>query len=1098
MMVIFVSQCEKNALKKTRRVLDAFADRIGDNTWQTVITQEGLDAVKKLLRKTASKSTAVSCHWVRSRSRSDLLWVVGKRDKFDEVGRVPVNTTDKEVHPVESQWHTLEAIRLLSSIAALFHDFGKANKLFQKKIDATQKTPVSEPYRHEWVSLRMFEAFVMSSKKGDSLNDRCWLEKLSLIQPSDEKGIWNKLIQDSSEEAQPSPFKTLPPMAQTVAWLILTHHKLPQRKDTRKESSVPFKHTDFHLTKYLKSSWNSPQCEKEGWRKSDFKQVWDVNNRSPIKSLNWCVQARKISDRTLRYLILTADANYLNDKFTLHLSRLSLMLADHHYSSQDANPEDQDKNYSIYANTDRDTGQFKQKLDEHLIGVQRNTLKFVNALPDLKVSLPSLNKVRALEERSKAKPFKWQNKASDLAVSLAEESEENGFFGVNMASTGKGKTLANAKIMYGLSSRKAGCRFSIALGLRALTLQTGEALKSRLRVTDEELAVLIGSQAVKQLYDENQAEYVQDKAIDTGSESETDILQLNQNVIYNGYQSDGPLEPWLANRPKLQKLLNAPILVSTIDHLMPATEAQRGGKQIAPMLRLLTSDLILDEPDDFDVEDTWALTRMVNWAGMLGARVLLSSATLPPDTVHALFDSYREGRQHFNQARGKQTDQVCCAWFDEFQSTGSNVSSSETFKSCHQEFIDDRVQELLKAEVTQRSKLVNVPITTTEASDVIRSMGNTVLDCIYQLHDIHKESNNEGTKSLSLGLVRMANINPLVALAKYIAQQPVKKGYQLHLCVYHGQQPLIVRSSMEHVLDRVFDRHNPEALWEHSEIHQALKHSDAQHHIFIVLGTSVMEVGRDWDASWGIAEPSSMRSIIQFAGRINRHRRIPATEANLVLLNTNYRALNKPGDVAFCRPGFEKETLKLSSHDLNAVLLPEHYETIRSIPRINKSEELDIHNRLVDLEHQRLNEVLINRRDSLGASIWWEKPCHHTYLLQGQTRFRVSMPSTDYFLNLEDESDQPVFHAWHTSGEHKPSGALFDMAFDLEEGRALSSVSFWATNSYSILIEQRIGNDAQEKDRLINCMTFGAISLRNLKDTKQWQYSERYGVHQSL
>ncbi len=97
MMVTFISQCEKNALKKTRRVLDAFADRIGDNTWQTLITQEGLLAVKKLLRKTASKSTAVSCHWIRSRSRSDLLWVVGKRDKFDEVGRVPVNMTEKEV-----------------------------------------------------------------------------------------------------------------------------------------------------------------------------------------------------------------------------------------------------------------------------------------------------------------------------------------------------------------------------------------------------------------------------------------------------------------------------------------------------------------------------------------------------------------------------------------------------------------------------------------------------------------------------------------------------------------------------------------------------------------------------------------------------------------------------------------------------------------------------------------------------------------------------------------------------------------------------------------------------------------------------------------
>lgn len=95
MMVTFVSQCEKKALSRTRRVLDAFANRIGDNTWQTVITAEGLQAVKKLLRKTASKSTAVSCFWIRSRSRSEFVWCVGNKDKFNNEGTVPVNYTNK-------------------------------------------------------------------------------------------------------------------------------------------------------------------------------------------------------------------------------------------------------------------------------------------------------------------------------------------------------------------------------------------------------------------------------------------------------------------------------------------------------------------------------------------------------------------------------------------------------------------------------------------------------------------------------------------------------------------------------------------------------------------------------------------------------------------------------------------------------------------------------------------------------------------------------------------------------------------------------------------------------------------------------------------
>jgi len=57
MMVTFVSQCEKKSLTKTRRVLDAFANRIGSNTWQTVITNEGLQAVNlhtRLSRVTSS------------------------------------------------------------------------------------------------------------------------------------------------------------------------------------------------------------------------------------------------------------------------------------------------------------------------------------------------------------------------------------------------------------------------------------------------------------------------------------------------------------------------------------------------------------------------------------------------------------------------------------------------------------------------------------------------------------------------------------------------------------------------------------------------------------------------------------------------------------------------------------------------------------------------------------------------------------------------------------------------------------------------------------------------------------------------------------
>ena len=141
MIVTFISQCEKKAIPRTRRVLDAFADRIGDNTWQTVITEEGLIAVKKLLRKTVTKSTAVSCHWIRGRRRSELLWIVGNRNKFNREGVVPVNTTQKklDLNKWENDWHYLPLIKALVAISALLHDWGKATVLFQEKLQPKNK-----------------------------------------------------------------------------------------------------------------------------------------------------------------------------------------------------------------------------------------------------------------------------------------------------------------------------------------------------------------------------------------------------------------------------------------------------------------------------------------------------------------------------------------------------------------------------------------------------------------------------------------------------------------------------------------------------------------------------------------------------------------------------------------------------------------------------------------------------------------------------------------------------------------------------------------------------------------------------------------------
>src|SRR5690606_39172609 len=216
----------------------------------------------------------------------------------------------------------------------------------------------------------------------------------------------------------------------------------------------------------------------------------------------------------------------------------------------------------------------------------------------------------------------------------------------------------------------------------------------------DDLAVLIGSQAVRELHSlRKEAEKTATKAESTpltaeqsGSESAETLFADTTYIRYDGSLDDGRLSHWIEQASTLHRLLSAPVLVSTIDHLIPATKGERGGKQIAPMLRLLTSDLVLDEPDDFDLADLPALSRLVHWAGLLGSRVLLSSATLPPALVQGLFEAYRAGRACFQANRGEPGTplEIRCAWFDEFGCTASGHGDAQGFADAHESFVRRR------------------------------------------------------------------------------------------------------------------------------------------------------------------------------------------------------------------------------------------------------------------------------------------------------------------------------------------------------------------------------------------------------------------------
>lgn len=105
------------------------------------------------------------------------------------------------------------------------------------------------------------------------------------------------------------------------------------------------------------------------------------------------------------------------------------------------------------------------------------------------------------------------------------------------------------------------------------------------------------------------------------------------------------------------------------------------------------------------------------------------------------------------------------------------------------------------------------------------------------LHQWHAQPDPLNPKrQVSFGLIRMANIKPLVQVALALFQLGAPEHVQIHLCVYHSQFPLLVRSNIERRLDAALNRRQPEAVFHLPDIRARLDaHPHAQDQLFIVL-----------------------------------------------------------------------------------------------------------------------------------------------------------------------------------------------------------------------------------------------------------------------
>lgn len=836
MHVLFVSACEKRALKRTRAVLDSYAIRTGASAWATPMTEEGLREVRVALKRTATRQTAVACYRNEGRMRMKLLWIVGSRNAFGADGPFPVGTTRHKSGEAVPDW--VRVVSLLAQAGGWCHDLGKASTQFQRKLAGNGKD--KDPVRHEWLSVKLLQG----------VWDKGW----------DWDAAWAKVAADHTW-LKDLPFKKGVLSARdALDYLIVTHHKLLGGEKAPDN------------TKHI--SGTSPELSA-------------LKSQAPLPPKPF-ESAAALLERIEK---LAPDQGPAYWRAAAIIARAGLILADHTVSAQ-AKPGE----VPLYANTHR--GQLNQALDWHLGEVAHAAGEAAFRIATLRLPGLAEESIEAIGRPADDHgPFAWQNRAADALAAFRERSDRPVLV-FNMAATGSGKTRMNARAACALS--RGAARFAVALNLRTLTLQTGDAFRQQLDIGRDELACLIGDKITLALHESRRME-----------EEDTDGNTLEPEFEASSVEFTLPewLEPFAEKKPYFRAVVGAPVLVSTVDFLIAAGMPHRQGHHVAALLRLADSDLILDEVDGYDPKPLVAILRLVQLAALFGRNVICSTATLAQPVAEAIHTAYRSGAA-LRGALENSPPAFGVAFIDNYTQPNVVEAGQETdFPARYGEHLD-RMKPAF-GRVRER-----IPYLQPIAEQSVAAWHEAVRAAVEHLHHAQAWTPEGSRARVSFGLVRVANIRPAIETARLLAAALP----QARVACYHAGDWVMQRFLKEKTLDRLLTRtHGNGAITRYLAEEHAAALAEGGDRPFIVVATPVEEIGRDHDFDWAVIEPSSTRSIVQTAGRVNRHRREPVQEPNVAVLQFNYRQARGEKTV-FCRPGFESKDNPFTSHDLRELL----------------------------------------------------------------------------------------------------------------------------------------------------------------------------------
>lgn len=781
--------------------------------------------------------------------------------------------------PIEVQW--ISDAALVAELSGLMHDIGKAGIRFQEKLRGSLgkgSKKKADKIRHEWLSQLMYDNWKHLNKK------RIGTDAILSINAS-----WTSLDLDEGVRLVENN-KAISTAAQAVDFCVLSHHGVLGPEGGQKALSIP------DSSKHVRKDLHKDQPD------SLFDAPYNGNSFSELIDKKLHRLTNLLEERHAAGM----SADYWRG--ISFISRAALIMADQRVSGIKQTKLLSKSSTQTMANTYAAPGKgeasrkLNQTLNWHLDKVSEeaaNWALYITRGQDL-TGISSVGKTK-IDRFAGAGRFEWQDHAVMCLRSLDNKVPT---LVLNLASTGTGKTRANIRMASALCADNEPLRFSVALNLRSLTLQTHQALQEQIGLSASEVACLIGDKYIKRYHTTMQRD-----EHDYGMDYETDVYGVVPKMPEWLLEMTTDQESGEQDHNS-QMLIGTPGLVSTIDYLIKGGDLGHQAHHIKALLRLSQSTLILDEIDSYEPKALVAVARVVMMSALFGQHVIASSATLSVPVAEALERAYAAGARMYAALHQKLGGQLTHRVVMVDSMLEPLVMKEGEFNVQYA----SRVEEIMhstRREPVYRKALIK-EMNSSSSADMILS--ETVLAGCDELHD-HQRWVHPSGKHISLGLVRVASVRNSIALAKHLNEQPGIIATSYHAADIKGRRAE-KEARLDHILNRKEGNTN---ILADIEMTKLIESSEFDEVMFVVVATPVEEIGRDHDFDWAVIEPSSAQSLVQVAGRVNRHRLVPVAGPNIIILDRNYRSLQSASGACFTRPGNETGMI-YPTHQMLALL----------------------------------------------------------------------------------------------------------------------------------------------------------------------------------